>query len=124
MDFTTIALTILGGGNLIMFIKFMIERHDKKVEKEEENELGKINDEIVQLNKELKRQVKDGIRTQLLMLILLQPEETNEILTVAETYFKKLKGNWYMTNVFNKWCQTYLDAKPEWFKGGQTDAQN
>ena len=107
---------VLGGGNLFLIIKFFIERHDKKVEKEEENELGKINGEIIQLKKELSRQVKDGIRTQLLMLILLQPEEKKEILTVGETYFKKLKGNWYMTSVFNRWLNKYCEAKPEWFK--------
>ncbi|MBQ2076002.1 MAG: hypothetical protein II471_00660, partial [Bacteroidales bacterium] len=83
---TDVLLTILGGGNLILFVKFLIERHDRKVERKEYN----IKDELVKLK-------KDGIRTQMLVLILLKPSEKKEILTLGENYFKKLEGNWYMT---------------------------
>ena len=33
-----ILLGILGGGNLILFVKFLIERHDRKKEKAESQE--------------------------------------------------------------------------------------
>jgi hypothetical protein len=102
-----VLLTVLGGGNLILFIKFLIERHDRKVEKTEENELGGIKDRLTKLE-------KDGIRTQLLLMILLRPEEKTEILRVAEYYFVKLKANWYMTGMFKKWCDTH-GLEPEWF---------
>lgn len=103
---TDVLLTILGGGNLILFVKFLIERHDKMVERKEYN----IKDELVKLK-------KDGIRTQMLVLILLKPSEKKEILTLGENYFKKLEGNWYMTSIFNKWLEDTGTAKPEWFKG-------
>lgn len=103
---TDVLLTILGGGNLILFVKFLIERHDRKVEREEYN----IKDELIKLK-------KDGIRTQMLVLILLKPSEKKEILTLGENYFKKLEGNWYMTSIFNKWLVDTGTAKPEWFKG-------
>ena len=108
---TDILLTILGGGNIILFIKFLIERHDRKKEREEDKDSEHI-------QSTLKKLEKDGLRTQLLLLILLRPQEKKEILTLGEHYFVKLKGDWYMTSLFDKWCKKY-GLKPEWFKGGQ-----
>lgn len=106
MNIMNFMIAILGGGNLILFIKFLIERSDKKKEQENFN----LKDEILKLK-------KDGIRTQMLVLICLKPEEKKEILTLGENYFKKLEGNWYMTSIFNKWLTDTKTAKPEWFKG-------
>lgn len=100
-----ILLALLGGGNLILFAKFLIERHDRKKEREE-----------FDLKDELRKLKKDGIRTQMLVLILLKPTEKKEILTLGENYFKKLEGDWYMTSIFNKWLDDTGVAKPEWFK--------
>ena len=102
-----IILGLLGSGNLVLFVKFLIERHDRKKEKEEENAMGNVRDRLGKLE-------KDGVRTQLLLLILLRPEEQTEILTVAEYYFCKLKANWYMTGMFKKWCDD-RGLEPEWF---------
>lgn len=98
-----IILGLLGGGNLILFIKFLIERHDKKVEKSEDN----LKDTLIKLE-------KDGLRTQLLLLILLRPEEQNEILKLAQHYFVDLKANWYMTGIFARWCDEH-NLEPDWF---------
>jgi len=98
-----ILLAILGGGNFILFIKFLIERYDDKKDARE-NVKGKL------LVLE-----KDVLRTQLLLLILLRPEEQQEILTIAEHYFGDLQGNWYMTSIFNKWLKAAKVAEPEWF---------
>lgn len=106
-----VLLTILGGGNIILFIKFLIERHDRKMEKEEDKSRE-------ELNKTLRRLEKDVLRTQLLLLILLRPEEQTEILKIAEHYFVKLKANWYMTSIFKKWCDTQK-LKPEWFDASE-----
>ena len=102
-----IIIAILGGGNLLLFIKFLIERHDGK----KERELEGIKDKLILLE-------KDGLRTQLLLLILLKPEEQTEILKVAEHYFVKLKANWYMTGMFKKWCDE-RGLEPEWFDSNQ-----
>lgn len=102
-----ILLALLGSGNLILFIKFLIERRDRKKEREEDNALSGIQDRLTKIE-------KDGIRTQLLFLILIRPEEQTEILKVAEYYFVKLKANWYMTGFFKKWCDE-RGLEPEWF---------
>ena len=94
-----IVLTVIGSNAIFAFLQFMITRHDTK-----KNVKGKL------LLLE-----KDVLRTQLLLLILLKPEEKQEILTIAEHYFKDLKGNWYMTSIFNKWLTGAKEAKPEWF---------
>lgn len=103
-----ILIAVLGGGNLILFIKFLIERHDKKVEKAEEEKKDDIKKTLAKLE-------KDGLRTQLLLLILIRPDEQTEILRIAEHYFKVLKGDWYMTSIFNKWLKAENVASPEWF---------
>ena len=102
-----ILLGLLGGGNLILFIKFLIERHDRKKERVEDQDAERTKKRLLVLE-------RDGLRTQLLLLSLLRPTEQTEILRLAEHYFKDLKGNWYMTSIFNKWLEESDVAYPEW----------
>ena len=108
-----ILIAILGGGNLLLFVKFLIERVDKKKERAEDKDYSSIQSTLTKLE-------KDGLRTQLLLMILLKPKEETEILTIAEHYFKKppegLGGNWYMTSMFKSWLKEYTIAQPEWFE--------
>lgn len=96
----TIIASVLASNALFAFIQFLISRADTK-----KNVKGKLL--ILE---------KDVLRTQLLLMVLLKPEEKSEILTIGEHYFVELKGNWYMTSIFNKWLEEYADGKPEWFK--------
>ena len=106
-----ILIAVLGGGNLLLFVKFLIERFDRKKERAEDTERKAIKDTLTKLE-------KDGLRTQLLLLILLKPEEQTEILKIAEHYFVKLKANWYMTSIFKRWCDENR-LEPEWFKADE-----
>ena len=98
------AMTSVG---VLGFIQFLIKRKDDKEQRAE----NKQDDDI---KGTLKKLEKDGLRTQLLLLILMQPDEETEILKIAQHYFVKLKGNWYMTSMFSKWCKT-RGLRPEWF---------
>lgn len=102
---TDLMIAILGGGNLLLFIKFLIERYDKYKSEDIKGTLKKLE--------------KDGLRTQLLIMILLRPEEKKEILTLGERYFSKppkgLDGNWYMTDMFKKWLLKEGHGNPDWF---------
>jgi hypothetical protein len=95
---------VLGSNALFAFFQFLINRHDTK-----KNIKGKLT--LLE---------KDGLRTQLLLLLLLMPDEKKEILTIGQHYFSKppdgLGGNWYMTSLFDKWLGKYDVAKPQWFK--------
>lgn len=49
----------------------------------------------------------DTTRLQLLILMEHQPDNIDTILSVAEYYFVKLKGDLYMTVLFNKWAKEH-----------------
>lgn len=105
-------LAILGGGNLILFVKFLIERHDRKKERAEDDMKESFQKKLTMLE-------KDVLRTQQLLLILMKPTEHAEILRISEHYFKDLHGNWYMTSIFNKWLEEENIAEPDWFNKGE-----
>lgn len=96
----TIILAVLGSTALSSLIQFLIKRWDDK---------HNVKDKLITLE-------KDVLRTQMLLLILMKPEEDKEILTIGEHYFDVLDGNWYMTSIFNTWLEETGIAKPEWFK--------
>lgn len=95
--------TSLITGGLIGLIQFLITRHDKKKDDKEE------------IKKKLDKNERDNIRLQLLFLITHFPDGVQEIMKCAEHYFRVLKGDWYMTSIFNKYLVSNDIAKPEWF---------
>ena len=97
---TTIVLAVLASNGFFALLQFLITRWDTK-----KSIKGKLD-----------RLEKDGLRTQLLLMILMKPNEKKEILTLAQHYFVDLKGNWYMTDIFDKWLIEKGDSRPEWFK--------
>lgn len=96
---TEIVLAVIGSTAISSLVQFFVNRHDQKKH---------FGDKLTKLE-------KDGLRSQLLLLILLRPKEQQEILTVGEHYFRNLQGNWYMTSIFNKWLTESNIAEPEWF---------
>ena len=107
-------ISAMTSGGVLGFIQFLIKRKDDKEQRAEDKEERQENKDFDSIKEILKKLEKDVLRTQLLMLILLQPDEETEILKIAQHYFVKLKGNWYMTSMFSKWCKT-RDLRPEWF---------
>ena len=97
----TIILAVLGSTALSSLIQFLIKRWDDK---------HNVKDKLITLE-------KDTLRTQMLLLILLKPEEKQEILTIAEHYFKDLNGNWYISSIFNTWLEETDTPEPLWFEG-------
>ena len=97
----TIILAVLGSTALSSLIQFLIKRWDDK---------HNVKDKLITLE-------KDVLRTQMLLLILLKPEEKQEILTIAEHYFKDLNGNWYISSIFNTWLEETNTQEPLWFEG-------
>lgn len=100
---TTIVVSVLTSNGLFALIQFLISRRDTN-----KNVKGKLT--LLE---------RDVLRTQLLLLILLRPDEKQEIMTIGQHYFSKppdgLGGNWYMTSIFYKWLEEKKIAKPEWF---------
>ena len=106
---------ILGGGAIITFITFLIRRNDEKKEKNDE-----VLAEIKSIKKQMQKMERDSVRTQLLMLMNTYTYgEASEILTVAEYYFEGLKGDWYATSLFQKFCEKEQIPLPPWFNRGE-----
>lgn len=95
-----LVIAIIGSTAVATLVQFFVTRSDNR-----KNISGKLT-----------KLERDVLRTQLLLLILLKPEEQQEILTISEHYFKDLKGDWYMTTIFNKWVKENGVAQPEWFR--------
>lgn len=76
------------------------------------------------LNDAVKMQEKDSLRIELKLMISDYPQETADILRLAEYYFSRLHGNWTMANIFLKWCKDHEIEIPNWYKGGEHEQQN
>lgn len=100
----TIVIALLSSG----LIQFLISRHDQK----KENPIEKKIDKILE---EQRKTEKDNLRTQLLVMMSLMPDNRQEILTLAERYFDKLQGDWFYSSLFAKWLKDNDVEKPIWF---------
>ena len=95
------------------FVQFLITRHDKQVEKKEEDPINAKLDKIIA---EQKKTEKDQLRTQLLVMMSLMPDNKEEIMQLAQRYFGQLKGDWFYSSLFAKWLKDNNIEKPIWFE--------
>ena len=74
------------------------------------NALSKIVEDLKGISLDTR---KDTLRIQLMLLIQNQPENIDSILKLAETYFVKLHGDWYMTSEFKRWAKAHNIEVPD-----------
>jgi len=112
-----IITSIVGTGLLTTVINIISNaiQNRKSRLKNVEEQLNKVEQQLSEIQDKQKLSEKDALRTQLLLMISDYPEETMDILKLAEHYFNNLHGNWTATLVFNHWLQKRGIAKPEWF---------
>ena len=110
---TETIIAIIGGvlvcGGFWTFVQFLINRKDNK-----NDTLKAIKTKVDKIDKDMIKNEKDTLRTQMLLMIAIYPEETAEILELGKHYFVDLKGNWFATPIFNRWCKKH-NIEPEWF---------
>ena len=94
-----IVIAVLSSG----LIQFFINRFDSK------------NDKLDKIISEQKKNEKDGLRTQLLVMMTLMPNSHEEIMQLAQRYFGELKGDWFYSSLFAKWIKDNKIEKPIWF---------
>lgn len=113
-----IVIAIIGSGILSAIVSGAVsivsKRMDRKYAKEDKAE-DKA-DELDNVKKQLHKVELDNVRLQILVLMADYPDDEAEIMRVAEHYFKDLKGNWYMTSMFNKWIRENKIAQPDWLE--------
>jgi len=98
-----VVVACIGSAGLWTFIQYLINRKDER------------NGKLTLITKQLERLEKDNCRTQMLILMNHYSDNVQEILKVAEYYFKELDGDWYLTALFKSWLRTKHIGKPEWF---------
>lgn len=104
------ALAFLTSAGFYTFLQFLIKRRDEK-----KGKMAEIDKRLQSIERGNDRNARDGTRTQMLVLMASYPKNNTEIMKVAEHYFGELKGDWYMTGLFNTWLVNNGIGKPEWF---------
>ena len=106
-----IILAVLGSTGLFTFIQFLITHHDKK-----KGVLAEIRKDIKELKQFSKDERLDLLRIQLMTLTHIHPENVVEIMEVAEEYFMKYNGDWYMSSLFKEYLENQGMEVPLWMK--------
>lgn len=97
------------------FIQFWLNRKDQQKKDSIESKLKPIGDDLKKLLNEQKKTEKDNLRTQLLVMMNMMPNNQEEIMTLAQRYFAELKGDWFYSSLFNKWLKENNIERPIWF---------
>lgn len=105
-----VVISVLGSGAFATLVTAVINAINNRKSK-----LKAIEGQLKSIDEKLVKSEKDALRTQLLILLSDYPEETQEIMTIAQHYFGDLKGDWYATSLFNKWITDNEIAEPSWF---------
>lgn len=106
-----IILAVLGSTGLFTFIQFLISRHDKK-----KGVIAEIRNDIKELKEANKEERRDLLRIQLMTLIHIHPEDISDVMAVAEEYFIKHTGNWYMSSIFRQYMDENNIEHPIWMR--------
>lgn len=106
-----VILAVLGSTGLFTFIQFLISRHDRK-----KGILAEMSKDIKELKQFNKDERLDLLRIQLMTLTHIHPENVVEIMEVAEEYFMKHNGNWYMSSLFKEYLEKQGMDVPLWMK--------
>lgn len=101
-EFIPIVIAIIGSSAFFSFLQFIITRHD--------------------IRKGWTAQNVD--RLQLMVLIADYPRKVDEILKIAEHYFVDLKGDSFITVLFQDWLKSQNIESPEWFKVKKNEENN
>lgn len=118
-----IIIAAIGSTGLWKFLEFVIaNRHKKKFDidtavQDIQKDLVTLRDNQKEMKQALAKNERDSVRTQLMLLMSDYPNNTAEIMSVAQHYFDDIGGNWYMTSMFNRWLEKEQIGKPDWFKG-------
>lgn len=79
----------------------------RQVDEASKDRVASFNDRVDKIIGIVEDTRKDTLRIQLLMLMREDNDNVDTILRIAETYFVKLQGDWYMTSEFCKWAKAH-----------------
>lgn len=110
-------------GLLILLEAWYVDKQAEHEHKELQEHISEANKMISEMTEGIKslnditlETRRDTLRIQLSMYMQSQPDNVDTILKLAETYFIKLKGNWYMASEFAKWAKAHnIEIPPQIF---------
>ena len=105
-----VVLAIIGSGVLTTIITAIINAFSNR-----KGWRKSVDTKLNDIDAKLALSEKDALRTQLLIMMSDYPNETSDILKLAQHYFGDLKGNWVATKLFNDWVIANHVGNPEWF---------
>ncbi len=103
-------IAILGSGVMSAIVSSITTLIVKAMDKKNSDQ-----DRLETLEKKMSKAELDSVRLQMMVLMSDFPDDKQEILRVAQHYFKDLGGNWFMTSMFYNWLEQNDIAEPEWF---------
>lgn len=121
---TTLIVGVLSSGALVALINNLFQRKRDKESKATGAEakidtivakVDTIVEDQTKMMKAQKKQEGDIIRVELKLMISSFPEKEEDILRLAEHYFKDLHGNWVMATTFKQWLDDRGLEIPQWY---------
>ena len=107
-------VSLLTASSVLNFVQFLITRSDNN-KKEKHTTDSNQNNKILELEGLIKYVMQGNLRIQLLVLIKLCEERSEEIIKVAKKYFVDFNGDWYMTSIFKSYLDENKLVYPKWF---------
>ncbi len=105
-----IIVAVIGSNAFFGFIQFLITRKDSSNKK-----LKEINGKFDKLEGKLNYLDQGNVRLQLMVLIHLYPQRSEEIIKLGKQYFCSFKGNFYLTTIFKQYLDDNKLIYPDWF---------
>lgn len=94
-----IVVAVVSSGGFFTFVQFLISRYGL----------------LQALQKKIDYIDQGNVRLQIMVLIHLYPQRSEEIMKLAYQYFIKFKGNYYLTNIFKQYLDDNNLIYPDWF---------
>ena len=107
-------VSLLTASSVLNFVQFLITRSDNN-KKDKITTDSNQNNKILELEGLIKYVMQGNLRIQLLVLIKLCEERSEEIIKVAKKYFVDFNGDWYMTSIFKAYLDENKLVYPKWF---------
>lgn len=110
-------ISAVGSGAFFAFLQYLISRRDGKNEwrKSVDERFEKVDERFDKIDERQVKGEKDDIRLQLMFLMYVRPDNKEEILQLADYYFRVLKADFYLTPLFQKWLIEHDMEIPAWF---------
>ena len=105
-----IIIAVVGSNALFGFIQFLINRKDSNNKK-----FTEVSEKFDKLESKINYLDQGNIRLQILVLIHLYPQRSEEIIKLAKKYFVDFKGNYYVTGIFKQYLDDNKLIYPQWF---------